>query len=111
MVKRRLCRNLCLVAGMATLLSVTVDGKPLARWEIPRVKSEVFEVSIPANGFLDPSVYSPAVDDGFYVMLKPQKLGSHTLRVIAARNGCSFTPDPFSLDVTYQLNVVPVSLK
>jgi len=49
-------------------------------------------------------IYSPAVDDGFYVQLNPLKVGSHTLHFHAENPG-------FVEDVTYNLTVVPVLLK
>jgi hypothetical protein len=49
-------------------------------------------------------VYSPSVDDGYYVLLKPLSVGNHTLHIHAESTG-------FTLDVTYDLTVVPVQLK
>jgi hypothetical protein len=96
----------------ATNLSVTLDGERVKQTQ--RVKSEVFEVSMPPDNvfvFLgitpcDPGVYSPAVDDGYYVHIKPLETGSHTLHIHAE------LPDSaFVLDVTYNLTVVPITLK
>jgi len=70
----------------AAKLSVTVDG--IATKKLRRVKSEVFEVALPENNvFVAPcatlpvpaGIYSPAVDDGFYVRLEPLDVGDHTL--------------------------------
>jgi hypothetical protein len=97
----------------ATNLSVTVDG--VAIKNLRRVKSEVFEVALPENNvFIAPcfplpvpaGIYSPAVDDGIYVLLKPLPLGHHTLHFHAENPSAGF-----SLDVTYNLTVVPVLLK
>lgn len=88
-------------------LWATLDGKPL---RMQRVQSVVFEISLPKDNIYDTvfgwspcpqGVYSPAVDDGYYVLLLPLKKGSHTL---------TFHADDF-LDVTYNLIVVPVKLK
>ncbi len=96
----------------ATNLSVTLDGKPVK--QIRRVRSEVFEVSMPPDNVYvslgitpcDPGVYSPAVDDGYYVHINPLEAGSHTLHMHAE------LPDSgFVLDVTYNLTVVPVKLR
>jgi hypothetical protein len=95
-------------------LSVTVDG--IAIKKLRRVKSEVFEVALPEENVFDSlcggpgsvptGIYSPAVDDGFYVLLKPLRLGHHTLHFHAESPSAGFT-----LDVTYNLTVVPVLLK
>jgi hypothetical protein len=66
------------------------------------------------SGVLPPGTYSPAVDDGSYVMLKPLPIGAHTVHITATRGACPLdAPDNpgFSQDVTYDLTVVPVSLQ
>ena len=96
----------------ATNLSVTLDGKSVK--QIQRVRSEVFEVSMPPDNVYvlfgytpcDPGVYSPAVDDGYYAHINPLHVGSHTLHIHAES-----LPTGFVLDVTYHLNVVPVKVK
>jgi hypothetical protein len=97
----------------ATNLSVTVDG--IAVKNVRRVKSEVFVVALPENNvFVAPcaplpvpaGIYSPAVDDGFYVLLKPLPLGHHTLHFQAESPAGVIVED-----VTYNLTVVPVLLK
>jgi hypothetical protein len=97
-----------------TNLSVTVDG--IAIKKLRRVQSQVFEVALPANnvfvtactglGGLPANVYSPAVDDGFYVLLDSLSLGDHALHFHAENPSQGFTED-----VTYNLTVVPVLLK
>ena len=97
-----------------TLLSVVVDGVSVPKLhEKFRVKSEVFEVTLPADNLfgIDPGTYSPAIDDGFYVMLKPLSVGPHTLHFEGASAGCPLIGGPFSVDVTYNLTIVPVRLK
>jgi hypothetical protein len=97
----------------ATNLSVTVDGVQIRK--LRRVQSEVFAVALPEdNVFISPcfplpvpaSVYSPAVDDGFYVLLDPLPVGSHTLRFHAE----SFA-GVLQQDITYNLTVVLITLK
>jgi hypothetical protein len=97
----------------ATNLSMTVDG--IAVKNVRRVKSEVFVVALPENNvFVAPcaplpvpaGIYSPAVDDGFYVLLKPLPLGHHTLHFQAESPAGVIVED-----VTYNLTVVPVLLK
>jgi hypothetical protein len=53
-------------------------------------------------------IYSPAVDDGFSVLLELLPIGHHALHFHAENP--SAVP-AFSLDVTYNLTVVPVLLK
>jgi hypothetical protein len=100
-------------------LSVTVDGEPIKKFskleEKFRVRSAVFEVTVPEGGLIPAGIYSPAVDDGFYVMLKPLAVGAHTLHFTGSSPGCDYAPtgfhvDPFSVDVTYHLTITPVSL-
>jgi hypothetical protein len=57
-----------------------------------------------------PEVSSLKVDDGFYVTLRPLDVGQHTIHFTAARGG-PLDPDPLELDVTYNLTVVPVTLR
>jgi hypothetical protein len=103
-------------AGLAgAIFSVEIDGKPYNN--ISRVQSSVFATALPADnvfnapcigaglGSVPAGIYSPSVDDGFYVRLNPQFLqpGSHTVHIHAA--------SPFLIDVTYNLAVVPVLKK
>jgi hypothetical protein len=98
-----------------TLLSVAVDGVYVPRLQEKfRVQSEVFEITLPADNIfgIGAGTYSPAIDDGFYVMLKPLSVGPHTVQFEGASGGCPLLGDsPFSVAVTYNLTVVPVSLK
>jgi hypothetical protein len=89
-----------------TNLMVVVDGKPLKHF--PRVKSAAFEVAFPTEnlfGCTNGGIYSPAVDDGYYVRLEPLHVGNHTVQIQAEN------PPNFVLNVTYSLTVVPVTLK
>lgn len=51
-------------------------------------------------------VYSPGVDDGFYVLLKPLSVGSHALHFYAESPAGTLAQD-----ITYNLNVVPILKK
>lgn len=96
----------------ATNLSVTVDG--VANTNFRRVQSEVFSVALPDNNVFDApckrghlgdvpaGIYSPAVDDGFYVLLDGLPAGPHTLHFHSENQG------GFVEDVTYNLTVVAV---
>jgi hypothetical protein len=97
----------------ATNLVVELDGEPIGN--VHRVQSKVFAVALPEENVFDAicpppgvpaGIYSPAVDDGYYVRLNPLEVGSHTLHIR------SENPDvDFALDVTYHLTVVPVVQK
>ncbi len=85
----------------ATGMLVDLDGKQLNNLQNDfRVTSVTFDVTLPDdNLFGIPSgEYATAVDDGFYVMLKPLSAGSHTLHF---KGTVSLTG--FSLDVVYHL--------
>lgn len=100
-----------------TDLGVQVDGKP-ANKLIQRVQSQVFEVALPEENVFDKGcigagfgnvpagIYSPAVDDGYYVTLGPLKRGVHTIHLQAVAG-----PNGSNEDVTYTLTVVPVLTK
>lgn len=94
----------------AVNLSVTVDSQPVEA--LQRVKSIVFDVAMPLDnifnagcggpGSVPAGVYSPAVDDGFYVHLQPLEVGNHTLHIHGEIPGVTVQ------DVTYKLTVVEV---
>jgi hypothetical protein len=96
----------------AANLRVSVDGDPLSKFEKSpekyRIRSVPFSVTLPPDNLFgaDAGTYSPAIDDGFYVMLKPLPVGHHTLHFSG-----EIPTLGFSLDVTYQLEVVPTSLE
>jgi hypothetical protein len=97
----------------ATNLSVEVDGKSIN--VLRPVQFQIFEVALPENNLFDgpctdaglgnvpAGIYSPSVDEGFYVKLNPLKKGNHTLHFHAENPSQSFVED-----VSYNLTVVPV---
>jgi len=93
-----------------TSVSVQLDDKAV---NAQRVQSVVFAVVEPVdNVFVQPcngdspaGVYSPAVDDGYYVAVDPLKPGNHTLHFQAQYQGATVQ------DATYLLTVVPVLKK
>jgi hypothetical protein len=96
------------IAG-ATNLSVTLDGKQIKN--LQHLQS-VFAVALPEDNVFDSTqcqvpagIYSPAAGDGFYVRLDPLPVGPHTLRFHAK------IPPKSEQDVTYNITVVPVTLK
>ena len=98
----------------ATSMSVTLDDKSVTN--LIRIKSDVFATTIPEDnifnfpcgggpGTVPAGIYSPSVDDGYYVLLKPLSIGTHTLQIQAK------SADGFTIDVTYNLNVVRMQLR
>jgi hypothetical protein len=98
----------------ATNLSANLDGKPV---KMNRFQY-IFEIALPEDNIFDEpceaanlgnvpaGIYSPSADDGFYATLPPLDAGIHTLHIHAEN------PDQaFVIDVTYNLNVVVISLK
>ena len=96
-----------------SVATAELDGVPIKH--IRRVQSPVFAAALAEDNIFDApcaslgnvpaNVYSPVVDDGLYVQLKPLSVGRHTLHFHASDN------HGFILDVTYTLNVVPTLLK
>jgi hypothetical protein len=95
-------------------LVVEVDGKPIKTAR--RVQSRVCEVALPIGNVFDATcaafggvpagIYSPAVDDGIYVELQPLAIGNQVVHIHAEN-----PKEGFLLDVTYNLEVVPVVLR
>lgn len=69
-------------------------------------EENVFDEQCAESGGVPAGVYSPAVDDGYYVRLSPLEVGNHTLRIRS-----KIPSEDFTLDVKYKLIVVPVLLK
>lgn len=93
-------------------LSVSVDNEVVTA--LSRVKSAVFAVALPGDnvfnalcggpGTVPANIYSPAVDDGVYVLLTPLKVGQHSLHIHAENQSQGFLED-----ITYILTVLPVA--
>jgi len=92
-------------------MTVTIDGKPLQNLNRYRAQSPLFEFGPLPN----PNIFglatgatSPAVADGFYILLAPLSAGDHTIHFsgkavfTAAEDGFDLT---FILDITYNVNV------
>jgi hypothetical protein len=103
------------IAGAANL-SVTLDRKAITNLQPPVGQFTVFAVALPEDNVFDSpcarlggvpaGVYSPAVGEGFYVLLDPLSVGKHTLHFHAENPSQGFTQD-----VTYKLTVVRVLLQ
>src|SRR5882672_533857 len=95
-------------------LSASVDSQPVS--PLKHIKSVVFEVALPIDnvfnapcggpGTVPPNIYSPAVDEGMYVLLKPLKAGRHTIHIHAENSSQGFVED-----ITYDLTVVSTKLE
>lgn len=102
-----------IVAGFidgVTQMTATLDGKAIKGMR--RVRSEPFVAALPADNLFVPfceggqpaGVFSPGVDDGYYVKLEGLKPGPHTLQFTALNPEIGF-----DLNMSYRLEVVPVS--
>ena len=93
-------------------MTATLDGAPLAG--ITRIKSIPFVSAFPVenifvapcNGDLPAGIYSPSVDDGYYVKLDGLSVGKHTLHFTATSSAFQFNSN-----VTYTLNVKSVTTR
>lgn len=91
-------------------LSLQVNGQSLDNLEDFRFRSPVFGFGVPTGSLYratgcdvdEPRLVFPAVADGYYVMLRPLSVGQHTVHFTG-----TFTDFGFTLDVTYNLTVVP----
>jgi hypothetical protein len=104
--------NADFISGV-TNMSVTLDGNSAG--PIHHSASPVFAVALPADSVFVPfcppdslpvGIYSPSVDEGYYVRLNPLSVGVHTLRIRAENPTAGFAQD-----VTYNLRVVPIVSK
>jgi len=82
-----------------TVLACTIDGTPLENLRDFRVHSPSFSVTAPPGALLHPSATDPMVSDGYWLLLAPLPLGSHTILVHTATSG------GFSAEVTYELTI------
>jgi hypothetical protein len=102
-------------------LFVTVDGLDVTKSLVNLVQSVPFELAFPAQNVfgpfactpapvpLPPGIYSPVVAAGYYVWLPPPTPGRHTISFSAAGSTSFFGSNV--QNVTYDITVVPVSLK
>jgi hypothetical protein len=92
----------------ASGLSVVLDGRSIQR--LRRVGSQVFPTVFPRRNVLGADcivpgkVYSPSLDDGYYVLLPGLRAGTHHLRIRA-------TAQDFLVDTSYTLHVTKVTLR
>jgi hypothetical protein len=89
--------------SLATNMTATIDGQPVADLERYHVSSPFYSFNSPADGLFGPDpVSGNSVSDGVWLFLKPLSAGNHTIHFTGS------VPDyGFDLDVTYNLNVQP----
>jgi hypothetical protein len=107
------------------VITCEIDGVPVANIEQYRHQSPVVPLTLPENNMLGlpagPLGY--IVDDGYYLILAPLSVGTHTIRwqstvdLIPLWNpqlGQTQPPPPYdqaTQDVTYRITVVPSKMK
>ncbi len=92
-----------------------VDGKPVADLEPFRVESPLFTFGpLPANnveeatGVVVPSgATTPAVSDGYFAMVRPLSVGTHTLHFGGVIDVTAIGGPLFIQDITYTVTVAP----
>jgi hypothetical protein len=92
--------------GSVTDLNVVLDGRSLGNLNDYRAGSGLFSFAAdPSLHFIDGCLTDepqPFLADGFWIMLAPLRVGSHTLHFSASG---IFLGSPFAIDVTYDLTV------
>jgi hypothetical protein len=89
----------------ATGLACEIDGKPVKHLDQYRFQSPLFFWGpLPANNLLDfpAGTVSPAVSDGYFLLLYPLSPGQHVIHFTGGVPG-------FTLDITYHLTVTKSS--
>lgn len=105
------------LADRSAPISCTVDGVPINNLADYRAESPVFDFIFNdelADLFGLPSgLKSPAVADGYWLMLAPLPIGEHTIEFHGVADISTANGDPFDIyftvDIIYHLNVVPGS--
>lgn len=90
------------VTADITNLSCTIDGTAVKHLEKFITISPVFSLTVPSDNILGlpAAVYTPDIDEGFYLMLAPMSPGNHTIHFTGS------SPDlGYALDITYKITV------
>lgn len=90
-------------------LFLDIDGKPVTNLDKYRVQSPLFTIApLPeGNVLLVPAgTTGIAVSDGYFVMLKPMSVGTHTLHFGGFVDLSSIGGPLFMLDISYEVTVV-----
>jgi hypothetical protein len=85
-------------------LQLTIDGKQAPDLKNYRAQSPVYSFTLPANNILGLASGGTgfSVSDGFWAAVKPLSAGTHTVHF----GGTIGSPFNFTVDVTYNLNVL-----
>lgn len=85
----------------ATALAATIDGEPIDDLSEFRVQSPLFAFTLPTDNLLGAAAGTyEGVSEGFYLMLTPLPVGTHTIHFEGA-----LPTFGFSLDVSYTITV------
>lgn len=95
---------------LAVDLSCEIDGQSIQNLGAYRVAGDPFYIDLPSDNIWDafgcptvPDNYGPLVPDGVFLMLSPLSVGNHVIHF----RGTIADPVNFTLDITYNLTVVP----
>lgn len=87
-----------------------IDGE-MVNLDNYRVASKLFVFTLPANnnvlGIPVPPYSSPSVSDGYWIMVKPLSLGTHTIYIYGKAIHIPPTNSTFVTEMTYHIKVVP----
>ena len=90
-----------------TTLEAQVDGVDIQNLGnyLARSDNPLFSITLPENNLFGcpAGIYPEAVSGGYYLMLAPLPVGSHTIHF----KGAAAIIPPFETEVTYNLTVVP----
>lgn len=67
------------VIGAGVSFECTIDGVEIEGLGDFRAQTGLFAVTVPEGGLFPEGTHEPAIADGFYIMIKPLKPGSHTI--------------------------------
>ena len=84
------------------LLEAEVDGRSLQNLNAYRAFSPVFSITHPPDSIfgVPQGTYTPQISDGYWVMLAPLSVGTHTIHFKGILGS-------FETEVTYVLTVAP----
>ncbi len=95
-------------ADAATDMVCVIDGVRVKNLPLYRTESPLFDVTLPAGNIfgIDAGTYGPSMDQGYYLMLAPLKVGVHTIH-FSGSMPATIPPywSPFSLDIIYHITV------
>ena len=98
------------IMNHVTVTKVTVDGKPLQNLKDYQRESDLFVFKLPENNVLGlPAGSSPAVSDGYWIMLAPLSAGKHTIYIYGKAENVFPDGSDFVTEMTYNLDVQPKS--